>query len=134
MISITGFPWNRFDTGVPWNISPADRRIVPSGFAALSRSIILARYSAPPTGRSGSALLSWYGMICPWVSFTCRMVRLISTCRARDADENRSISGSDRTKIRKRRPVVEKVSTLLEFGGNRIGFLSGRVLGISIHL
>jgi hypothetical protein len=48
------------------------------------------------------------------------MVRLISACRARAADESRSITGSDRSKIRKKRPVVEEVRDLLEFGGNRI--------------
>ena len=49
MISTTGFPWNILDSGVPWNMSPADKRIVPPGFLSLSVSIILARYAAPPT-------------------------------------------------------------------------------------
>jgi hypothetical protein len=55
------------------------------------------------------------------------MVRLISDCRARAEDESRSIIGSDRIKIRKRRPIVEEVRILLIFGGNRIGFLSDRI-------
>src|SRR5208283_4047478 len=66
-------------------------------------------------------------MICPWVSFTCRMVSFTSGCRGRTGEQGRKISGSARVKIRKKRFVVgEDRNFLLELR-DCIGSLCGGI-------